>query len=118
MWGQLVLSRMPGRLGLWLGLTGARFNGADAIGLGLADHAMGSRERVELPARLAALDWSAGDPCEQIEVLLTDLQEVPGQALPLPYCCPTRPASMRCWLAALCKGCWHASRAPSWTNRR
>ncbi len=82
------LSRMPGRLGLWLGLTGARFNGADAIGLGLADHAMGSRERVELPARLAALDWSAGDPCEQIEVLLTDLQEVPGQALPPPVLLP------------------------------
>lgn len=82
------LSRMPGRLGLWLGLTGARFNGADAIGLGLADHAMGSRERVELPVRLAALDWSAGDPCEQIEVLLTDLQEAPGQALPPPVLLP------------------------------
>ncbi|WP_139736870.1 enoyl-CoA hydratase/isomerase family protein [Aeromonas caviae] len=82
------LSRMPGRLGLWLGLTGARFNGADAIGLGLADHAMGSRERVELPVRLAALDWSAGDPGEQIEVLLTDLQEAPGQALPPPVLLP------------------------------
>ena len=82
------LSRMPGRLGLWLGLTGARFNGADAIGLGLAGHAMGSRERAELPARLAALDWSAGDPCERIEVLLTDLQEVPGQALPPPVLLP------------------------------
>ncbi len=82
------LSRMPGRLGLWLGLTGARFNGADAIGLGLADHAMGSRERMELPARLAALDWSAGDPGEQIEALLTDLQEAPGQALPPPVLLP------------------------------
>lgn len=82
------LSRMPGRLGLWLGFTGARFNGADAIGLGLADHAMGSRERMELPARLAALDWSAGDPGEQIEALLTDLQEAPGQALPPPVLLP------------------------------
>ncbi|MEI4950009.1 enoyl-CoA hydratase/isomerase family protein [Aeromonas caviae] len=82
------LSRMPGRLGLWLGLTGARFNGTDAIGLGLADHAMASRERAELPARLAALDWSAGDPGEQIEALLTDLQEVPGQALPPPVLLP------------------------------
>ncbi len=82
------LSRMPGRLGLWLGLTGARFNGADAIGLGLADHAMGSRERAELPARLAALDWSAGDPGEQIEVLLTGLQRSLGQALPPPVLLP------------------------------
>ncbi|EOD53679.1 enoyl-CoA hydratase/isomerase family protein, partial [Aeromonas molluscorum] len=26
------LSRLPGRVGLWLGLTGARINGADALG--------------------------------------------------------------------------------------
>ncbi|WP_166260480.1 enoyl-CoA hydratase/isomerase family protein [Marinobacter salicampi] len=31
------LNRMPGRTGLFLGLTGARLNGADALFLGLAD---------------------------------------------------------------------------------
>ncbi|WP_330544367.1 enoyl-CoA hydratase/isomerase family protein [Aeromonas hydrophila] len=83
------LSRMPGRLGLWLGLTGARFNGADAIGLGMADHAMASRERVELPARLAALDWSgAADTGEQIEGLLDGLQRSLGQTLPAPVLLP------------------------------
>ncbi|CAJ1827382.1 1,4-dihydroxy-2-naphthoyl-CoA synthase [Aeromonas hydrophila] len=83
------LSRMPGRLGLWLGLTGARFNGADAIGLGLADHAMASHERVELPARLAALDWSgAADTGEQIEGLLDGLQRSLGQTLPAPVLLP------------------------------
>ncbi|BCK63427.1 crotonase [Aeromonas caviae] len=83
------LSRMPGRLGLWLGLTGARFNGADAIGLGLADHAMASRERVELPARLAALDWSdSADTGEQIEGLLAGLQRSLGQTLPAPVLLP------------------------------
>ncbi len=83
------LSRMPGRLGLWLGLTGARFNGADAIGLGMADHAMASRERVELPARLAALDWSgAADTGEQIEGLLAGLQRSLGQTLPAPVLLP------------------------------
>lgn len=83
------LSRMPGRLGLWLGLTGARFNGADAIGLGLADHAMASRERAELPARLAALDWSgAADASEQIEGLLAGLQRSLGQTLPVPVLLP------------------------------
>ncbi|MGS3184425.1 enoyl-CoA hydratase/isomerase family protein [Aeromonas taiwanensis] len=81
------LSRMPGRLGLWLGLTGARFNGADAIGLGLADHAMASRERAELLPRLAALDWSA-DASEQIEALLAGLQRGLGQALPAPVILP------------------------------
>ena len=83
------LSRMPGRLGLWLGLTGARFNGADAIGLGLADHAMASHERAELPARLAALDWSgAVDASEQIEGLLAGLQQSLGQTLPAPVLLP------------------------------
>lgn len=83
------LSRMPGRLGLWLGLTGARFNGADAIGLGLADHAMASRERAELPARLAALDWSdSADTGEQIEGLLAGLQRSLGQTLPAPMLLP------------------------------
>ncbi|MGL5841874.1 MAG: enoyl-CoA hydratase/isomerase family protein [Aeromonas hydrophila] len=83
------LSRMPGRLGLWLGLTGARFNGADAIGLGLADHAMASRERTELPARLAALDWSDSvDSGEQIEGLLAGLQRSLGQTLPAPVLLP------------------------------
>ncbi len=83
------LSRMPGRLGLWLGLTGARFNGADAIGLGMADHAMASRERAELPARLAALDWSdSADTGEQIEGLLAGLQRSLGQMLPVPVLLP------------------------------
>ncbi|CAJ1837489.1 Carnitinyl-CoA dehydratase [Aeromonas hydrophila] len=83
------LSRMPGRLGLWLGLTGARFNGADAIGLCLADHAMASRERMELPARLATLDWSGvADASEQIEGLLAGLQRSLGQTLPAPVLLP------------------------------
>ncbi|MBV7468346.1 enoyl-CoA hydratase/isomerase family protein [Aeromonas sp. sif0611] len=83
------LSRMPGRLGLWLGLTGARFNGADAIGLGLADHAMASRERAELLPRLATLDWSGvADAGEQIEALLAGLQRSLGQTLPTPVLLP------------------------------
>jgi enoyl-CoA hydratase len=36
--GSFILSRAPGRLGLHAALTGAPFNGADAIALGFADH--------------------------------------------------------------------------------
>jgi enoyl-CoA hydratase len=36
--GTLILSRAPGRLGLHAALTGANFDGADAIALGFADH--------------------------------------------------------------------------------
>ena len=65
---------MPGRLGLWLGLTGARFNGSDVIGLGLADHAIASGERSALLSRLAVLDWAgSGEPREQIDLLLTGI---------------------------------------------
>lgn len=36
--GAFLLSRAPGKLGLHAALTGAPFNGADAIALGFADH--------------------------------------------------------------------------------
>lgn len=36
--GTYLLSRAPGGLGLYAGLTGAPFSGADAIALGFADH--------------------------------------------------------------------------------
>lgn len=82
------LSRMPGRLGLWLGLTGARFNGADAIGLGLADHAMASAERAELLPRLAALDWSGSEPREQLDRLFRGLQVAVAADVPAPLLLP------------------------------
>ncbi|MGT4069649.1 UNVERIFIED_CONTAM: enoyl-CoA hydratase/isomerase family protein [Aeromonas hydrophila] len=87
------LSRMPGRLGLWLGLTGARFNGADAIGLGLADHAVASPERAELLPRLAALDWSScadecQDPREQLDRLFRGLHREVTARLPAPVILP------------------------------
>ncbi|KRW63706.1 crotonase [Aeromonas allosaccharophila] len=83
------LSRMPGRLGLWLGLTGARFNGADALGVGLADHAIASGERSALLSRLAVLDWAAGgDPREQIDQLFRGLHREVAARLPAPVLLP------------------------------
>lgn len=82
------LSRMPGRLGLWLGLTGARFNGADALGLGLADHAMASQDRGELLPRLAALDWSGSEPRERLDRLLRGLHGEVAARLPTPVILP------------------------------
>jgi len=79
------LSRMPGRLGLWLGLTGARFNGADAIGLGLADHALPRDARECLLDKLASQPWS-GTPAdvEVVDSLLTGLREQMPLSLPAP----------------------------------
>jgi enoyl-CoA hydratase len=47
-----VLSRMPGALGFWLGLTGARMRGAEAVECGFATHFV---PREELPALREAL---------------------------------------------------------------
>jgi enoyl-CoA hydratase len=47
-----VLSRMPDSLGVWLGLTGARLSGAEAVEAGLGTHFV---PREALPALRAAL---------------------------------------------------------------
>ncbi len=55
------LPRLPGALGLYLGLTGVRLKAADALYAGLADHYVESARLPDLEAALAAADWSGGD---------------------------------------------------------
>jgi enoyl-CoA hydratase len=55
--GSYFLSRCPGAIGLYAGLTGARMTGADAVYLGLADYYVGSDTLDDLVATLA----SSGD---------------------------------------------------------
>ncbi|MFV0495408.1 enoyl-CoA hydratase/isomerase family protein [Mycobacterium sp.] len=52
--GAYLLSRAPGKLGLHAALTGAPFNGADAIALGFADHYLPHRELDAFTAVIAA----------------------------------------------------------------
>lgn len=59
--GSWFLSRMPGRVGLYLGLTGASLNGADALFLGLADFALPAVQKSDLRQALSALNWSNED---------------------------------------------------------
>ena len=56
--GSYFLKHMPDRLGLFLGLTGARFNGADALALGVADYAMDSADFDILITALSSLAWT------------------------------------------------------------
>ncbi|PHV12399.1 enoyl-CoA hydratase/isomerase family protein [Chitinimonas sp. BJB300] len=53
------LNRLPGRLGLYLGLTGASFNAADALFVDLADFALPSTQRDAVLGGLMRLDWQA-----------------------------------------------------------
>lgn len=48
------LSRLPGRTGAFLALTGARLDGAECMVLGLASHYLPSESLVEAKARMAA----------------------------------------------------------------
>ncbi len=54
-----VLPRLPGALGMWLALTGARLNGADAVHAGLATHFTTREALPELRAALIAGDIGA-----------------------------------------------------------
>jgi enoyl-CoA hydratase/carnithine racemase len=51
------LNRLPARRGLYLALTSARFDGYDAVAIGMADHWIPSEKKTEVLAGLAALEW-------------------------------------------------------------
>lgn len=74
------LQRMPGRIGLFMALTGAQINGHDALVGGLADHFLRSTRRDELFARLPGLDWS-NDVQANRTLLTALLQEFSAEAI-------------------------------------
>ncbi|WKE66842.1 enoyl-CoA hydratase/isomerase family protein [Gallaecimonas kandeliae] len=55
--GTYFLSRMPGKCGLFLGLTGANINAADALYVGLADHFIPSEDKGRLFDALCHVNW-------------------------------------------------------------
>ena len=57
--GTWVLGRMPGKLGLFLALTGASLDASDALFLGLADYEVPSAGKGALFEALCATPWTA-----------------------------------------------------------
>lgn len=55
--GSYFLNQMPGRVGLYLGLTGTRINAADALQLKLADYFIYSSLKSDLWTQLSEMDW-------------------------------------------------------------
>lgn len=55
------LNDMPAGCGLFLGLTGAHLNAADAQFLNLADHFLHSSQRAEALTTMTALEWQSGE---------------------------------------------------------
>ncbi|MGL4641046.1 MAG: enoyl-CoA hydratase/isomerase family protein [Shewanella sp.] len=55
--GSYFLNRMPGKMGLFLGLTAYQMNAADACYVGLADHYLNRDDKELMFDAMATLDW-------------------------------------------------------------
>ncbi|MDR0281071.1 MAG: enoyl-CoA hydratase/isomerase family protein [Paucimonas sp.] len=87
--GSWFLSRLPGRLGLFLGLTGAPINARDALDLGLADRFMKEDQQDELIDRLLQLNWQE-QTAMQLGSLLKALEQDARGELPAAQWLPRR----------------------------
>lgn len=72
--GSWFLNRMPGRTGLFLGLTGNPINAADALFLGLADRALSADMRDGMLERLQSEHWGE-DAGGVVSRVLRELEE-------------------------------------------
>jgi enoyl-CoA hydratase len=70
--GGWYLSRLPGQMGKYLALTGARLNGADCLRLGLATHYLTSVKVDE------AKQWLAERPASEIDAIFDGMSDVPN----------------------------------------
>lgn len=74
--GSYFLPRLPGRIGLFLGLTGCHFGASDAHWLGLATHVASAEAWPALLSDLCARDWSrAEDALAQLNAALAVLDQ-------------------------------------------
>ncbi|OWQ91013.1 enoyl-CoA hydratase [Roseateles aquatilis] len=78
--GSWFLSRLPGRTGLFLALTGAPLNAADALWSGLADHAARAEDHGALLEAIAAARWT-GEHAADAERLDDVLRALPAPEL-------------------------------------
>lgn len=85
--GSYFLSRLPGRIGLYLGLTGAVIGPADGYRLGLATHCIPAHKFDDIQDAIREAD--------PIDPVLDALHEDPGEG----ELSPLRPAIERCFAA-------------------
>ncbi len=78
------LNRLPGRLGLFMGLTGARLNVTDTLRVGLADMALLPEDRDTLLTRLQEQRWTGGAAADDNRLfrLLNQMPAPDYRALP------------------------------------
>ncbi|WP_028240515.1 enoyl-CoA hydratase/isomerase family protein [Stutzerimonas azotifigens] len=105
--GSWFLSRLPGRLGLFLGLTATQLNAADALDLGLADRCLRDDQLDELLHGLVQINWRE-QSARQLNSLLQALALDARDALPEPQLAPRRAAIDALLDVADLPGAWHA----------
>jgi len=86
--GSYFLPRIPGELGIYLGVTGVQIRAADALYCGLADWYLDSTRLAELAQRLDSLQWR-DSPLKDLQGVLAHLAV---QQLPDPPLAALRPA--------------------------
>jgi enoyl-CoA hydratase len=74
------LNLCPGRIGLYLALTGTRVRAADALYCGFATHYVPHARLGELTAALATLDWAKGNPDQQVAAVIARFAADAGEA--------------------------------------
>src|SRR5260370_139897 len=87
------LNACPGRIGLYLALTGSRVGAADALYCGLATHHVPQDRLGALTAALGEVEWRRGEESAQAGAVLARFSGTPGEAT-LPA---RRPAIDRCF---------------------
>lgn len=80
--GSYFLSRIPGELGIYLGVSGVQIRAADALYCGLADWCLDSAKLADLDQRLDQLQWRE-TPLKDLQGLLAQLavQQLPDAPL-------------------------------------
>ena len=73
--GTHFLNRLPDSLGLFLALTGARFDGRDAVTIGMADGIVASDKKSQMLDGLAKLEWKS-DPAHDKDILRRHLSSL------------------------------------------
>lgn len=76
------LNRVPGRTGLFLGLTGARLNGADAVFAGLADRFIRHELKTDVVSALSKRSWQGEDPHAVVASVLRQFEAESADAMP------------------------------------
>lgn len=66
--GSYFLSRVKNRLGLFIGMTGVHLNAADALYIGLADHAVANARREAVLESLCAEKWATDADARSLQV--------------------------------------------------